>query len=376
MTGWSWCCFPLPFLELSFPVSIPSWFSFVHSLPWCYDGKLLLHQIVRSEPKNPLHALLADYPLQDDPNRGYASWRLPFIIHANPERALDLWYRNPALILALDTGIWRGPEMPELLREALSGRDRDILATIRWPATDGLVHVLQRTACDVWNPGLLRKLRYLYESGGWRQRVLHHLPRVTGDAIHTLARAARRVSAMQVVEAGNSEICFTPVSNALRRLDALLPADKPWDYRHLDLDGLIAAAANLNLRRSLEVVFPPPPLPETETIRHIATAKGLLQEGKMQHNCAFSLTDVVKGGSYAVYQLLRPLCRTTVLIAKQPTYWCLAQLSGFNNCAVSREAVRDVLEWLKVAYPDIPAESLDIRSRDVPDWSEEEVVFS
>jgi hypothetical protein len=42
-----------------------------------------------------------------------------------------------------------------------------------------------------------------------------------------------------------------------------------------------------------------------------------------------------------------------------------------HNCPPSREASKEVLDWLCEAYPEIPIESLDLREEVEPEWSEE-----
>ena len=336
--------------------------------PWSFKAKSLFVRAFCAQPGDPLYELLESYPF--DCLRGpFITWKMPWLLAADAERVVGLWTRNKALIVALQTEVPTGPEMPALLRNALAGKDRDILASFGYPVSDGFARVLGKSVYDTWSEKLLRKMGRLYAAGGWRQKILHHLPQVTADALATLARPAGRVSAKQCLEAATSAPHSYTVSTALSLLDAYT-RDRTWTYGNLSAEQLHAAVSRLDLEKQGDTQFPAPPIPETNSIRYLRTAKQLYVEGKRQHNCAYSMLPLIVEGLHAAYELRRPTCWCTILLIKQSSGWALSQLKMTYNCPPSREASKEVLDWLSQAYPDVPLESLDLREETEPEWSE------
>ena len=337
--------------------------------PWSFKGKSLFVRAFCSKPNDPLYGLLKPYPF-DYIMGPFITWKMPWLLATDAKRVVDLWQRNKGLIVALQTEVPTGPEMPRLLRKALAGKDREILASFGYPTDDGFVRVLGKSVYDAWAPKFLRKMGRLYAAGGWRRKILYHLPQITADALVTIARPAGRVSAKQCLEAATSAPHSFTVSGALSLLDVYL-RDRPWTFGNLSAEQLHAATSRLDLVTQANTQFPGPPLPETNTIRYIRTPKQLYNEGRRQHNCAYSMLSLIKDGLHAAYELRRPTCWCTILLIRQASGWGLAQLKMTHNCPPSREASKEVLDWLCEAYPEIPIESLDLREEVEPEWSEE-----
>ena len=338
--------------------------------PWTFHGKSLFVRAFCSKPDDPLYGLLKPYPF-DYIMGPFITWKMPWLLATDAERVVGLWNRNKGLLAALQTEVPTGPEMPALLRKALAGKDRDILAGFGYPVSDGFARVLGKSVYDTWSEKLLRKMGRLYAAGGWRQKILHHLPQVTADALATIARPAGRVSAKQCLEAATSAPHSYTVSTALSLLDAYA-RDRTWTYGNLSAEQLHAAASRLDVAKQADTQFPPPPIPETNSIRYIQTARQLYDEGKRQHNCAYSMLSLIKDGLHAAYELRRPTCRCTILLIKQSSGWALSQFKMICNSPPSREATKEVLDWLYEAYPEIPIESLDLREETEPEWNEED----
>ena len=97
---------------------------------------------------------------------------------------------------------------------------------------------------------------------------------------------------------------------------------------------------------NIDVSFPPPPVKGTETIVPITTARALLEEGRVQHNCiAAYIEQVAVRQQVYVYKVLWPE-RCTLSLRRCGKTWFLSELMLACNQLPSNGTRRVVQRWL------------------------------
>jgi len=91
--------------------------------------------------------------------------------------------------------------------------------------------------------------------------------------------------------------------------------------------------------------FPVPPVPETPSIVPITTPAMLVEEGRVQKNCAGDYMSQAARGTLAFYRVLAPQ-RCTLSLKKRGGRWVIDQLKATCNAQPSIGAVQAVSMWL------------------------------
>lgn len=104
----------------------------------------------------------------------------------------------------------------------------------------------------------------------------------------------------------------------------------------------------------MDCALPPPPLPETETIRALCTIEDVADEALEQENCALTLLPQIASGKLYLYRVLKPH-RATLSIRKEHGRWHPNQIEWANNECADDETRHHVNTWLSAVSPGVRA---------------------
>ncbi len=93
-------------------------------------------------------------------------------------------------------------------------------------------------------------------------------------------------------------------------------------------------------------VFPPPPVPSTDTIVHVGTLDALLAEGREMHHCVVAYARACFEGTSAIFKVLAPE-RSTLELRAVDGRWAMTQLVRAHNQAVSPPTLVAVRAWAR-----------------------------
>ena len=288
-------------------------------------------------------------------------WHLAVLLARCPG-ARDLVRDNPALAFCLASS-WCFRRRPvhwplRAARRLVTGRQRDLLAWLDFPAIESMVRLLRKVppaACRV--PWLL-SLRRLAKDP-WAAPQLRHLPRLNATALTLLGyrglQSSLTPALVRELTLGSPD---GEISSAVRMLEdtwqmgVLVGHVRRTPFRSLRKlrrvhDTYVAALREQRRQVALEEAgpFPEPPVPGTPDIVPLTSARDLIEEGEaMQHCVAIYAARVLAGGCY-VYRVLRPE-RATVCLARTEHGWVLEQCAGVANAVVGNESLATVERWL------------------------------
>ncbi len=293
-------------------------------------------------------------------------WHMLSFLARCGEAAFDLARSNPALAYALSSNwVYHRPAVRQPLRSARAllrpGRkQRDILAWLGFPGTESarkmLAKVVHKAIC-------IRSLLYLQQGAADAAvaKAAAHLPRLNAGALRIATDPALlplvaptlldEVSHSREEEWQARTAHLLQDSVAMYRL--LFPnRTYPGPVRclrqlaqfHDDL------AADLNRAHCLDmdISFFTPPIPGTDTIVPITTARELAAEGRLQQNCVASYFDrVAVQQRFYIYRVSSPE-RCTLALIRRGNTWGLAELLRAHNQQPSEETRRVVRQWLEL----------------------------
>ncbi len=110
--------------------------------------------------------------------------------------------------------------------------------------------------------------------------------------------------------------------------------------------------------------FPPPPVPGTDAIIPIRSVAQLIEEGRVQKNCAATLAPQLRAGQLAIYRVLYPE-RCTLSLKRHGGGWEVDQLEAANNTPALPVTACAIAEWLAghAAATASPARPSQLRMR-------------
>ncbi len=302
--------------------------------------------------------------------------------------ATDLAQSNPALAFALaNNWVFHKPAVQRPLRSARSllatgKKQRDILKWLGFPETKAARRILAKISQQALS---IPTLLYFRDAMAAPElfKAMSHLPVLNAGVIRILTdpRLFQHVSFTLLEELAhrreeNRHPCvayilidilemmlqeparFYPqkIRNCehLARLhDELMygaiPNRPPLWYRNLqppafDIDGPTVEESP----QFLNTPFPPPPVPGMDTIVPITTAKDLVEEGEMQHNCVASyIRRVVFHKRYYIYRVLEPERCTLALFLGANNTWCLSELKLAHNRRPKFSTWQAVKTWFE-----------------------------
>ena len=309
--------------------------------------------------------LIAPFPGND------RQWHLLSLCTRIGGPAIDLILSNPALAYALASG-WVFHPVSQPMRSARAllkqGKNqRDILEWLGFPGTKSARKILRKTAQKAISiPALLYLRQSMNDS--FMQKAAAHLPRLNAGAIRFITDPALLPL---VAPAFLEEIAFNrkedsrPKSAYLLRdsvamFELLFPQRQfPRPTRHLqtlvDTHDALIHDVNRLYRLEKDFVFPHPPLEGNDFIEPITTARGLIEEGRQQHNCVASFVKrIAVSRQVYVYRVHWPE-RCTLSITRRAGRWALSVLKLSGNQLPSKQTFEIVRFWLMQRQQDDPS---------------------
>jgi hypothetical protein len=278
--------------------------------------------------------------------------------------AHDLIKSNPALAFALASNwIFHSPQVQRPLRSARSllsanKSQKDILAWLGFPGTEStrktLAKVVKKSITiqallylrrSLFDPLSIKAIRHLRRLNAGVIRVITE-PRLfsltTPTLLDEIALSTKEdrfpKSAYLLRDILEMDKCLNP---SLCRLCPIRSLEHLQDI-HEKLIFRINQSQNLNVN----IFFPDAPLGGSKEIVPITTAQGLVEEGRIQHNCVASFIErVALGKCFYVYKVTGPE-RSTLAIRRVGRKWVLAELKSVCNQPSNRKTRRMVTDWL------------------------------
>ena len=336
-------------------------------------GKGIMEALLNAKPQSNLADLAEQFP--EGVQEANLGWKTPFLWEADPRRALEIWRRNRALIVLLHEELPEDiPGIQAICQRAFRHRDRDILRAVYYPAEDAFVHVIKKLVRSRQTKPTFRLLR-MYWLDPKKRNWLLHLKRITSDVLAVMGMP--EASWQMLEHAQQSGEAHREVTFGLQLLSSewnLSNPGKPWPFGNMPFDSVHPAIYRLSSRRLSNTPFPPPPLPNTNSIYAVAGWAGLVSEGRALHNCVLSYHRQILAGECYVYSLRRDLCRCTVLLRKAAQGWLLLDIKSHRNHGPSIQAFDEVMAWLRSNQPFLDPGLLDVRTdRELDDWFDEEM---
>jgi hypothetical protein len=255
---------------------------------------------------------------------------------------------------------------------------RDVLGRLGFPATERVRRILRKVPAGDVTLARLRQLRQSLADEAVAER-LAHVPVVSAAVIQLLADGtfglvtpsalAEIARAWPNGQAGpNGQAAPEGAEDTARRLAELaaawnlvrptLPLRPIRRIERLDEIHQQVEADALKLRRARGEAFPRPPFPGDDRVVPITTRAMLIEESRIQHNCADDYAAACAAGKLAFYRVLFPE-RCTLSLRRDARGWDVDQLKAACNRQASKGTWRFVRSWLYYAQerPDLKPES-------------------
>jgi hypothetical protein len=272
----------------------------------------------------------------------------------------ELLESNPALAFAVACGAdLCGPESRMRYRDsqflqAYHGQRR-VLARLGFPPTERARRILRKLRPRAVSVASLQQLRLSLGDADVTAR-LAHVSHINNGVLAMLQSRTITLIAPAVLERVGREDGDAAAGDASRKLaEAVrlwglvrpttpLPRFERFERVHDIYAQLREDAAAL--ARARERGFPPPPVPGSDVIIPICTKAMLIEEGRLQKNCATDYETRIAKGDLAMYRVLSPQ-RCTLSLRWSRGTWAIDQLKAACNGAAAPATRRVVMEWLR-----------------------------
>lgn len=282
--------------------------------------------------------------------------------------ALDMLTDNPAIAVILRSRLAfhraaKG-EQPQPTEGLLRLKRRHILRYFGFPPTESAVNILRKVTPLAATENALLAIRNLMADEGVLKR-LQRLPRVSTEVIAVLSdpHLRERVSDRFLMDLARPEtespdrpdvaqglvaiMRQTCQAHAVLRPAQDLPQFHSVSRLHRTWDDLFRLSRRLAEDEYAAMELPAPPLPGTDTIVPLPTARMIVEEGRELHTCLFEfIPEIARGRGYYAYRILAPE-RATLLLSKKRC-WRIHDLRGPNNREVARETRQAIEDWLRL----------------------------
>jgi len=334
---------------------------------------------------------------------GSHQWALMTFMHED-EWAMDLARGNPVLAYALaNNSLFRRTPTDVAAVQArwhCHRKQRELLEWLGFPGTNKVARLLREIPPEAVSPAILQRLAHAVKSDKRVMELLAHLPRITAAALDLATtlkfldlitpKLLKEVSekpevhgeaavgdiilqgllVMEMMRSKSTPKPFTSMAQVVRfreeaeteltayrqrqevareqarRATAAGRARRRRQDAKLHQEACARALGQATRINSTTTRFPSPPLPGTQNIVPLTSAKQMQEESNEQHHCVWSYADRVKGGNFYVYKILAPE-RATLSICRGPWGWQIAELKADHNRSVSSITVGVVERWLE-----------------------------
>jgi hypothetical protein len=277
----------------------------------------------------------------------------------------DLAEHNPALAFALASSwVFRKKPVRQPLRSARSlvrKRQTKIQEWLGFPATKSVSKILKKIPPDSVS---IEALLYLRDGLNDEEAMeyFRHTPIINRGIIYLVTRAdlRRYITPQFLSELGEIRqtwpiyVMHPSLKRALqlkklvncietigRRPSSTLPRFRSF----AELDHAQAEAAVEVMPWAREPKFPQPPIPESDTISAIRSARHLVWESTEMHHCIQSYAGNISMGDAYAYRVHEPE-RATVLIVRQDKSWTIQEMRTAANGLPDDETWHSVNAWL------------------------------
>lgn len=305
-------------------------------------------------------------------------WWPVYALCARCPPAMSLLRNNPALAMlcagATGPGLrstsravqwsWRRTE------RLVAGKRATILKALGGRGTRSAERFLRRIPARCVHPHMLYQAWLLIVSGGFRALV--HQPRVNAavlrcahDPYYMQLVAAEFLSRLGAdtsldrwsdLERFDPYVLLRDTAAMKQRLDAPMPMIRTPNQLIAEHNDAMRALCPPHRpqaptfdRAALEaLVFPAPPVADTDAIVALRSYSDLVAESAAQDNCvdAADYATETAAGRYYVYRVLEPT-RATLGLLRRRGRWSIEQLKGPANGKVPAETRAVVLQWMK-----------------------------
>ena len=249
---------------------------------------------------------------------------------------------------------------------------RDVLARLGFPATERVRRILRKVPAEHVTLARLRQLRQSLADEAVAER-LAHVPSVPAPVIQLLADGTfgvvtdavladiARAQADGQPQPANGDDAARRLAevvacwNLVRPTQPLRPIQRVERLQEIHRQ---VQADVQKVRRARGDAFPDPPFPGDSRMVPITTRAMLVEEGRIQHNCAFDYAAQCAAGKLAFYRVLFPE-RCTLSLKRGARGWEIDQLQAPCNRKASPGTWRFVRNWLYYAQerPDLKPET-------------------
>jgi hypothetical protein len=269
-----------------------------------------------------------------------------------------------------------GREGADRLRVLLQGRQRDILGTFGFPATESTVRILAKIwpgSCNV--PNLLVIRRLLCEDMA-AVKLLRQLPRISTPVLRVLddpwLRGILSPRCVREIVKDSDDDFPTRSASATFAMDALSEAADRTGLH--DKVGPIHSVRQLNevlleLLAAPDADWPPPPALAgvPGLIEPLTTVASVVEEGAQMRHCLRSYREAMLSGRSLLFRVIPDSCFGTerATLELRPTrngQWEVAQISGYRNAYVAEKTRALVEAWRSIAHTNPRASSEELRA--------------
>ena len=234
---------------------------------------------------------------------------------------------------------------------------RDLLARLGFPPCEGVCRILKNVPAHHVTVALMARFRVWLRDENVRERLAHvhvinsAVLRVLEDGTICHLTPAALVRLSQAADETAAEHAARQLAEVVRLWGLVRPTCQLPRFGRVERIERANAEVRedvIKLRAAASSEFPPPPVPGTAAIVSITTKAMLIEEGRLQRNCAGDYLIAAKRGRLAFYRVLEPQ-RCTLSIKKRGGHWAVDQFKAACNADPSDEAGRVVRKWLREA---------------------------
>jgi hypothetical protein len=286
-------------------------------------------------------------------------WHLLAWVARGGPAAEELLASNPTLAFAVASGaelVVADTPVNFVQRQPLMAyhTQRDLLARLGFPPTDRVRRILRKCQPQHVTLARLVRLRDALADEAVRER-LAHVPVINGGVLRVVEDGTlRNISPAalgelaRVEEEGAATRAARQLAEVIRLWGLVRPTMPPPRFERLDRIEQEHAVVRQDVRRLPEPFsrpFPLPPVAGSDSIVHIANKAMLIEEGRIQKNCAGDYAARAARGTLVFYRVIQPQ-RCTLSLQRSKGVWVVEQLKASCNTPASLEARRAVNNWL------------------------------
>lgn len=340
------------------------------------DGLRSVHRFCLTIPA-PVRRAVAEFP---EHHWDVLSW----VARTGPA-ADELLASNPALAFAIACGADLCPQEPparyrEMRFLQAYHSQREVMARLGFPPTERARRILRKIRPRAVSVAALARLRPRLDDPEVSKR-LAHVPRInvgvlamvadrtiTQVAPAALEQVARQDSDAEAADASRrlaetvslwglvrptTPLPVFPRVERVNEVHAEVRRDANWlaGLRACDVPPAAPAAAGPRVTPPTRSAargddFPPPPIAGTSAVVPIRARAMLVEEGRLQKNCAADYAAKIAKGKMAIYRVLYPQ-RCTLSLVPSRGKWVLDQLKAACNQPPTLATTRAVMDWLR-----------------------------